>query len=425
VFLAYASGQGRALVDRELYLPRSWTGDPLRLAAAGVPAGTGFATKPELLQQMIKRAAAAGMPFGWVAADEAYGDNGPLRDYLEEEGIAYVLAVSRDHLLAMPVGRRRADELAARMPRRAWQRLSCGDGAKSERRYDWALVAAGRPEITLLIRKSISRSSQLAFYLCHTPRPAPLSRLVKVAGARWAVEECFQAAKNEAGMDHYQVRRYEPWYRYVTLAMLALAFLAATRAALADGTSGLPSSANEIRRMLTILCAPARDQQHAAAGHAGAITTKNVHDKATASDNSKITKCGWSTSAQISPGVMCPDLGFGPAGYRSSLPELVPVPPWGLPRAAGLGLGPEGQGKGVWGGTSGEPWGFGEGFPRGVPRRPEGSDALTATVERRKGRSLFWVHRSWWPGVWARRSALATARRAWRAGRRPWPGRWP
>jgi SRSO17 transposase len=118
VFLAYASGQGRALVDRELYLPRSWTGDPLRLAAAGVPAGTGFATKPELLQQMIKRAAAAGMPFGWVAADEAYGDNGPLRDYLEEEEIAYVLAVSRDHLLAMPVGRRRADELAARLPRR-------------------------------------------------------------------------------------------------------------------------------------------------------------------------------------------------------------------------------------------------------------------------------------------------------------------
>jgi SRSO17 transposase len=143
---------------------------------------------------MIKRAAAAGMPFGWVTADEAYGDNGPLRDYLEEEGIAYVLAVSRDHLLAMPVGRRRADELAARLPRRAWQRLSCGDGAKGERRYDWALVAAGRPEISLLIRKSISRPSQLAFYLCHTPRPAPLSRLVKVAGARWAVEECFQAA---------------------------------------------------------------------------------------------------------------------------------------------------------------------------------------------------------------------------------------
>ena len=263
VFLAYASGQGRALVDRELYLPRSWTGDPPRLAAAGVPAGTGFATKPELLLQMIKRAAAAGMPFGWVAADEAYGDNGPLRDYLEEEEIAYVLAVSRDHLLAMPVGRRRAEELAARLPRRAWQRLSCGDGAKGERRYDWALVAASRPEISLLIRRSISRPSQLAFYICHTLRPAPLSRLVKVAGARWAVEECFQAAKNEAGMDHYQVRRYKPWYRYVTLAMLALAFLAATRAALADGTSGLPSSANEIRRMLTVLCPPARDQQHA------------------------------------------------------------------------------------------------------------------------------------------------------------------
>ncbi len=156
MFLAYATGQGRALVDRELYLPRSWTGDPLRLAAAGVPAGTGFATKPELLQQMIKRAAAAGMPFGWVAADEAYGDNGPLRDYLEEEEIAYVLAVSRDHLLAMPVGRRRADELAARLPRRARQRLSCGDGAKGERptsRSAAGVLGPVRSSVTFLRRR--------------------------------------------------------------------------------------------------------------------------------------------------------------------------------------------------------------------------------------------------------------------------------
>jgi len=86
---------------------------------------------------------------------------------------------------------------------------------------------------------------------------------VTVAGTRWAVEECFQAAKNATGMDHYQVRRYESWYRYVTLAMLALAFLAVTRAALADADAGLVSSANEIRRMFTALCAPPRDDQHA------------------------------------------------------------------------------------------------------------------------------------------------------------------
>ena len=105
-------------------------------------------------------------------------------------------------------------------------------------------------------------TSELAFYLCHTPDPVPLCRLVKVAGARWAVEECFQAAKNEAGLDHYQVRRYESWYRYVTLAMLALAFLAVTRAALAGGDAGLASSASEIRRMLTALCGPPPDERH-------------------------------------------------------------------------------------------------------------------------------------------------------------------
>ena len=263
VFLAYASAKGRALGGRELCLPRSWTGDGQRLAAAGVPEGTRFRTKPQLLKMMIERAVAAGIPFGWVTADEAYGDSGPLRSYLEGRGISCVLAVARAHVLAAPAGGRRADALAAKLPRRAWQRMSCGDGAKGRRRYDWALVASVRPEISLLIRRDVSRPSGLAFCLCHAPDPAPLSRLVTVAGARWAVEECFQAAKNEAGMDHYQVRRYESWYRSVTLAMLALAFLTVTRAALADGDAGLASSANEIRRMFAALCAPPRDEQHA------------------------------------------------------------------------------------------------------------------------------------------------------------------
>jgi SRSO17 transposase len=263
VFLAYASPKGRALVDRELYLPRSWTGDAQRMGAAGVPEAASFRTKPQLIQLMIERAVTAGIPFGWVTADEAYGDNGPLRSYLESCGIAYVMAVACAHVLVTAAGRHRADALAAKLPKRAWQRMSCGDGAKGERLYDWALVASARPEVSLLIRRSVSRPSELAFYLCHTPDPVPLSRLVKVAGARWAVEECFQAAKNEAGLDHYQVRRYDSWYRYVTLAMLALAFLAVTRAALAGDDAGLASSANEIRRMFTVLCGPLPDEQHA------------------------------------------------------------------------------------------------------------------------------------------------------------------
>jgi SRSO17 transposase len=263
VFLAYAGPKGRALVDRELYLPRSWTGDEARLAAAGVPLGTGFRTKPQLLQAMIERAIAAGVPFAWVTADEAYGDNGPLRAFLEERQAGYVLAVARSHVITAPAGRLRADTLAVTLPKGAWQRLSCGNGAKGRRWYDWALVATARPEISLMIRRSTARPSELAFYLCHTPRPVPLAVLVKVAGTRWAVEECFQAGKNEAGLDHYQVRLHAAWYRYVTLAMLALAWLAVTRAALADDAgSGLTTSANEIRRMFTALCGPRRDEQH-------------------------------------------------------------------------------------------------------------------------------------------------------------------
>ena len=195
VFLAYALPKGRALIDRELYLPRSWTGDEGRLAAAKVPEATPFRTKPQLLQAMIERAITAGIPFHWVTA---YGDNGPLRAFLEEQQVSYVLAVSCDHVVTAPAGRRRADALAVKLPKGAWQRLSCGDGAKGRRWYDWALVATSRPEISLLIRRSTARPSELAFYLCHTPQPVPLGRLVKAAGARWAVEECFQAGKNEA-----------------------------------------------------------------------------------------------------------------------------------------------------------------------------------------------------------------------------------
>ena len=263
VFLAYAGPKGRALIDRELYLPRSWTGDEDRLAAAEVPEKTAFRTKPQLPRLMIERAVAAGIPFRWVTADEAYGDNGPLRAFPEEQGLAYVLAVARDHVITTPAGRRRADALAVTLPNRAWQRISCGDGAKGRRWYDWALIATSRPGISLLIRRHTSRPSELAFYLCHTPQPVPLAVLVRVPGTRWAVEECFQAGKNEAGLDHYQVRLYKAWYRYVTLAMLALAWLAATRAALADDDGQLATSANEIRRMFTALCCPPRGEQHA------------------------------------------------------------------------------------------------------------------------------------------------------------------
>lgn len=231
VFLAYAvPGGGRALIDRDLYVPRSWAGDPERCAAAGIPAGTAFATKPQLARAMIERAAAAGIPFAWFTADEAYGDNGPLREWLEEAGIAYVVAVACDHRAPAGAGRViRADSLAAKIPAAGWQRVSCGPGSKGERWYDWALADAG-PGRYLLIRRSLT-SGELAFYRCWAPSPVTLADLVRVAGARWAVEECFAAAKNETALDHYQVRKHAAWYRHVTLAMCAQAWLAVTAAA--------------------------------------------------------------------------------------------------------------------------------------------------------------------------------------------------
>ncbi len=231
VFLAYAvPAKGtRVLVDRELYLPRSWTEDQGRCAGAGIPEDAKFATKPELAKKMVERAIKAGLPFAWFTADEAYGDNGKLRKWLEDSKVAYVVAVACDTQVPAGAGRAiRADRLARRVPAGGWQRLSCGPGSKGERLYDWALADAGGGR-HLLIRRSLS-SGELAYYLSWSPRAASIASLARVAGARWAVEECFQAAKNEAALDHYQARKHGTWHRHITLAMCAHAWLAVVAA---------------------------------------------------------------------------------------------------------------------------------------------------------------------------------------------------
>jgi SRSO17 transposase len=233
VFLAYAAPDGsRALIDRELYLPGKWAADRDRCAAAGVGGDVAFATKPQLAKKMIARAVDAGVPFAWVAGDEVYGGNPGLRSWLEEEGISYVMAVACAEMVTTAAGRFRADELAALVPASGWQRLSCADGSKGPRLYDWALTGTAAPGRQLLVRRSLAPGEkgglELAFFLCWSPRPVPLPELVAVAGARWAVEDCFAEAKNETGLDHYQVRRYRAWYRHITLSMLAHAFLAVT-----------------------------------------------------------------------------------------------------------------------------------------------------------------------------------------------------
>jgi SRSO17 transposase len=146
VFLAFAvPGGGRALIDRELYLPQSWTDDRDRCQQAGIPDDRQFATKPELARQMIERAIGAGMPFRWVAADEVYGQHTPLRDWLEQQRVRYVLAVPKSFTVVTGAGKIRADELTAAVPAAGWQQVSCGQGAKGPRYYDWALIATTSP----------------------------------------------------------------------------------------------------------------------------------------------------------------------------------------------------------------------------------------------------------------------------------------
>jgi SRSO17 transposase len=247
VFLAYASAAGHALIDRELYIPASWAGDRERCRAAGIPDQVQFATKPRLAQAMLERTLAAGVPFAWFTADEVYGQAKFLHAWLEERDVSYVLAIKCNDTLTMPGGQQRADELIAAVPARAWQRLAVGAGAHGPREYHWARVpvraAAWRPGRGhwLLARRSLHDPDEIAYYACCGPVRARLIDLAWVAGSRWHIEECFQQAKNEAGLDHYQVRSWRAWYAHITLSMLALAWLSATRAQAAKGE---PAPAN-------------------------------------------------------------------------------------------------------------------------------------------------------------------------------------
>jgi SRSO17 transposase len=262
VYLAYAAPAGTAFIDRALYLPQSWTSDPLRCRAAGVPSGTAFATKPALAKAMIARALDAGTPATWVAADEVYGQDPQLRAELARRGLGYVLAVAKSHPVTTGAGPRPAIELARRLPARAWQRLSAGPGAKGPRWYDWAFIEATDPAVTggagphwLLIRRRIS-DGEYAFYRAHAPSAVPLAQLVRVAGSRWKIEDGFAASKELAALDEHQVRSWTSWHRWTILALLAHAFLsvlAANQPARDHAVDDelIPLTRNEIRRLFT------------------------------------------------------------------------------------------------------------------------------------------------------------------------------
>jgi len=241
VFLAYASAHGRALIDRELYLPKEWMDDRARCRDAGIGDEVTFGTKQVLAQRMIERAMDAEVPFSWVTADEVYGQDTKFRLWLESRGVAHVVAVPMNAMVvSMELTKVRVDRLIADLDETDWQRLSCGDGLRGPRVSDWVVVDI-RPLRDplyghwLLARRSIADPSDIAYYVCFGPADTPVKELLRVAGARWAIEECFQATKNETGLDHYQVRGYPAWYRHITLSMAAAAFLVVLRAAAKKG----------------------------------------------------------------------------------------------------------------------------------------------------------------------------------------------
>ena len=238
VLLAYASCHGRAFLDRELYLPQEWADDLERRTDAGVPKELIFQTKPELAQRMLERASEAGVPAAWVTADEVYGGARRLRLWLESAHQPFVLAIKRTEPLWVLTERgpqqRPAADIAADVASDAWVCLSAGDGAKGPRLYDWTRVPI-RPlreagwEHWLLVRRSLSDPDDVAYYVCFAPVGMSLEEFVRVAGTRWAIESGIEEAKGEAGLDHYEVRKWDGWYRHITLALFAHAVLTVIR----------------------------------------------------------------------------------------------------------------------------------------------------------------------------------------------------
>jgi SRSO17 transposase len=236
VYLTYAGARGHAMIDRELYLPTSWTSDDQRCATAGVPGDVEFLTKPALAAGMIARALDAGVAARWVAGDEVYGADPGLRAELELRRVGYVLAIGCDRRVPTAAGLLRADELTAGLPRRAWQRLSAGAGATGQRYYDWALITllppAGTPPADLdtacwwlLVRRHRDKASWRSTAATH-PRWYRYASWSASPDAAGPIEESFQAGKGLAGLDEHQVRHWTSWRRWTLLAMVAHALLA-------------------------------------------------------------------------------------------------------------------------------------------------------------------------------------------------------
>jgi SRSO17 transposase len=275
VFLSLCTALGHTLIDRELYVPADWIDDRPRCKQAGIPDSRSFQTKPELATLMLTRflQACPDTPVTWVVADSVYGGNPDLRAFLEQRHLPYVLAVSCQEpvVLALPDGSCRRLETGAVPDLLAssllWQPLSIGDGSKGPRLSDWArlpLLHQGRDDGQhfLLIRRSREDPSLLWFFLTTAPAGTTLSAMAAAWGARWHIEEDFEAGK-DLGLDRSQVRRFTAWYRHITLVLLALAFLRGLCAHLASPeTSSSPATDQKLEADLLLIPLTPREVRH-------------------------------------------------------------------------------------------------------------------------------------------------------------------
>lgn len=287
VFLAYSSVRGTAFVDRALYLPRSWTRDRKRCLVAGVPKGTRFATKITLAKRMLARAFAAGVPASWVLADSFYGRSHALRRWLEQQGRAYLLMIPKTTAIEYLGARELAEQLGARLPETAWNRLppmpipgpAHAIGSNSSSRHQWACLKLTTAHVQgmamgrwLLIRRNAADLGDLAYFLAYGPAVTTPQELVRLGEARWQIEEGFAQLKGEIGLDQYEVRRWGAWYRFMTLCLLAHAYLVVLRLHTKatddngdtyvepDAQDLLPLTVPEVRRLVLALAGAAEQR---------------------------------------------------------------------------------------------------------------------------------------------------------------------
>lgn len=230
VFLALSGSKGHALVDRELYLPKDWCEDMFRRKASGIPADLIFQTKHHLAMVMLRRAFKNGIKPQWVLADALYGSNYEFRKFLLDNDQPYVLAINSQQCVTHNFKQVQVKKFVSEFTPCMWQSISAGTGTKGERWYDWSFLklcwpaSEGRAQY-LLVRRNVHNPEELAYYFCHADDAITLSELARAAGQRWHVESCFEQAKQEVGLDEYEVRSFQGWYRHITMSMIGLLLL--------------------------------------------------------------------------------------------------------------------------------------------------------------------------------------------------------